>query len=320
MFKQLLLIVGILPVVAAAQTDASSTTSSIKVEDAAERKNKVDGDIDEDITNAKMRADSGSKSRYSLSSTISYTGGSLSRAFGKDRPNLSGVPGRQTRTSASASLDGRVRFNKNDSMTLGTSFALMTPFQGDMDRQSSQLNVFDPALGFSRVGKLGNFQLLGTLSGTLGTSQESRAIDQNGSATVDLALIRPFQNGLTLGLGFSTSRSFFSTAPGRNAKNANPSNPGKDDRAEQESQIAPYLEYAINDTYSVRTVGAYFNYAHLYGDPKWDRQQKLKNYQSVGVGMAVTRDVYLYPNVQFVPEIARLDFTNVALWATINAF
>jgi hypothetical protein len=43
-----------------------------------------------------------------------------------------------------------------------------------------------------------------------------------------------------------------------------------------------------------------------------------KVYQSAGLGISVTRDIYLYPNVQFIPEDVRSDRTNVGVSANIN--
>jgi hypothetical protein len=38
----------------------------------------------------------------------------------------------------------------------------------------------------------------------------------------------------------------------------------------------------------------------------------------MGIGYSVTRDIYLYPNLQFAPEQISAQHTNVAINATIN--
>jgi len=48
--------------------------------------------------------------------------------------------------------------------------------------------------------------------------------------------------------------------------------------------------------------------------------EKLKVYQSVGLGISVTRDIFLYPNIQFIPSDIRSDRTNIAMSASINIF
>ena len=50
---------------AESQPPQTNAENKMTLEDAADKKNKVDGDIDEEITNPKLRADSGSKSKWS---------------------------------------------------------------------------------------------------------------------------------------------------------------------------------------------------------------------------------------------------------------
>jgi hypothetical protein len=38
------------------------------------------------------------------------------------------------------------------------------------------------------------------------------------------------------------------------------------------------------------------------------------------VGYSVTRDIFLYPNIQFLPNQVASDMTNVGIQATINVF
>ncbi len=309
----------------AQETSQAEGQTTIKIEDAADQKNKVDGNIDEEITNARMRAESGSKSKFSLSTSIAYTGGAVSRPFGKDRPNLAaGEPGNQERTSGDIGLNARYRWSKSQSVTVGTSFGMMTPFQGDLDKNETQFNVFDPNAAYNLVGKVGPLQMSGAVGMSLGTSQESRGIDRDGSISASVTGLHAFQNGLTLGLSVGSAHYFYDTKPGQisNLKSREKYKNfyGGDSRTQWSLGVYPFMEYAFNDTYSFRTVFGYFNWRHLYGDPNRYRLLQTFVYQSVGVGISVTRDIYLYPNVQFVPDNIRSDFTNVALSATMNVF
>ena len=79
--------------------------------------------------------------------------------------------------------------------------------------------------------------------------------------------------------------------------------------------VYPFAEYSFTDKLSARTVFGYFNYdksktdsSYSYGTP----------YQSVGVGISLSRNMYLYPNVQFVPNDVRAERTNVGISANIN--
>ena len=308
-----------------AQEEASPAAegeTKLKIEAAADKKNTVDGDIDQEITNARMRAESGSKSKFSLSSTLSYTGGSIQKPLGQRRPNLAGTPEIQVNTSANIGLDGRYRWTKNDSFTVGVDAGLYTPFQGDVNGAENQLNIFDPNVAYSRVGKVGALQTVFTVGASAGTSQESRNIDNLGGLVTSYNMLHSFQNGLTVGTSAQVGYNFYESDPGAVTKGGTrrPGYYGGDRRTEYALGVFPYAEYAFSDKLSARTVFGYFNWRHLYGDDNRYRLLQTYVYQSIGVGIAVTRDLYLYPNIQFLPGDVRDDFTNVALSATINMF
>lgn len=308
---------------------SSSGQSTLQLQDAtaSEKKNKVDGDIDEEITNAKMRADSGSKSRFSLSTGLSYTGGSLAKPLDAKRPALSGEPGQQTRTSGNLDLSARYRWSKNDSVSLGTSFKLYTPFQGNTSKAGQkQYSVADPVLSYTRTGRLGSaIQTNGYVAASAGTSEESLSTNSLSSVFSQFTLLHGFKNGVTVGAAFFGAYTFYGNAAGTDPS-MDPDDQwqyagyGGDDRSLVNLGIFPFLEYSINDAFSLRTVFGYFNWRHIYGDPNDFRLLQTYIYQSVGLGISVTRDIYLYPNIQFVPDNIRSDFTNVAFSASMNIF
>ena len=308
----------------AAETKKSEGQTTLKADELKE-KNKVAGDIDEDVTNARMRAESGSKSKWSISTTLNYKGGSLKQGFGAKRPNLSGKPGEELNSSISIDPNVRFRWSKNDSVTLGNSFAVMTPFQGRTTK--NQLNWRDPALGYNRVGKLGVLQTSASVSLSAGTSNESKALDNMGGIGTQVSGLYSFQNGLTLGTAVAFVWNHYTSKPGQNtdprSKNLDDAGMpmyGGDARNQYDVAIYPFLEYTFTDKLSFRTVFGYFNWSHTYGDPNKYRLLQSFVYQSMGVGISVSRDIYLYPNVQFVPDNIRSDFTNVAMSAMLNVF
>ena len=81
---------------AAQETVESSSQSTTKIEDVKES-NKVtdDVDVDEVITNKKMRAESGSKSKWSIGTSLNYSGSTVKAPLKPSRPNIAagaGVP------------------------------------------------------------------------------------------------------------------------------------------------------------------------------------------------------------------------------------
>ena len=83
-------------------------------------------------------------------------------------------------------------------------------------------------------------------------------------------------------------------------------------------QIYPVAEYIINDKLNLRTVLGY-QWEQLRST-RYTNYHKLAVFQSVGLGISVTRNIFLYPNIQFLPSDIRTDLTNIGLSAYINAF
>lgn len=302
-------------------TAAPTNENTVKIQDVTGQKNKVEGDLDTEITNPKIRADSGSKSKFSMSTTMSYKGGAISRPFGVERPNLAGVPENQVDSSIDGSLKVRYRPSTHSSFTLGVGMGLKTPFQGDVNHDNSQVNIGDPLVGYNYTFAAGGLQHSMNLTGSAGTSQESLHVDQDASAAVDYTLMKAFQNGVHLGFSTSAWNNFYNTAPGKNtATMIRSSDHQVDSRTAWAMSFFPTLEYYLSDKVAVRTLFGYFRWRHLYGDSKTWSMTRMKEYHSVGLGLTVARDVYVYPNVQFLPLDIRSKYTNFGISTTINVF
>jgi hypothetical protein len=166
---------------------------------------------------------------------------------------------------------------------------------------------------------MGAFQTVGVLAYAYGTSNESRSIDQTHQFGASFNAMHAFTNGISAGASIGADYYNFTSAPG-SLKGTAAESYGKDTRVAWDLGIFPQAEYKFNDRYSARTVFGYFNWKHLYGDSNKTRMLQTYVYQSLGVGIAVARDVFIYPNIQFVPNNIRSDFTNFAMSTTINVF
>lgn len=82
-------------------------------------------------------------------------------------------------------------------------------------------------------------------------------------------------------------------------------------------QLYPIVEYVINDWLNFRTVWGWQVYQQTRKDDTWT-YSKRKVYQSFGTGISLSRDIFLYPNIQFIPNDLRDDRTNIGLSAYIN--
>jgi hypothetical protein len=275
-------------------SDSSSSTTQLPKELKTDRK-----DIDEEITNKKLRAATGSKALISMQSEITYNGGSVKDPFSSARPKLTpGTVGNDD-SKLLGKVAGKYRMTDHDNLSLGVGVGWTKP-----TREGQRGQVENPYLDYARVFKTGSLQNVLEATGTYYTADKNRNEKKLGQDTTFTwnVLYTVANTKLQLGLYTSYSREYYTESVS--------------DAALDQIGVDPYAEYALTDRYTVRTVynGGNFNNT-TSNKVAFVRDAQ---YQSLGIGVAVTRDIYLYPNVQWVWEDVRAERTNVALTANIN--
>lgn len=307
------------------QANQSANTSTVKVSDVQNKEEKK-SDLDSEITNARMRAEAGSKSKWSVKANLAYQGGSVEKPLDKERPNYRRGTTGQALTYLTGTIGMAYRATDKDAIRLGTGVTMLTPFHNNMnDLQSNKLadsddtkvlNVSTPYIEYSRSFRTGNVMHMPGISYSHATEQYDTEVLKNiGSVTLDHTMVADiagsnFQPGLSLSLDYSIYKDNSQSFDHMETSGA---------RTDYNIGIYPFLEYSFNDTLSFRTVFGYFSYAH-YRSEEAATFQRLVSYQSMGVGISVTREIYLYPNVQFIPDDIRGDRTNIGLSSTLNVF
>jgi hypothetical protein len=298
---------------ALAQNTNSTTTKASDLVKQSEQK-----DIDNEITNAKLRADSGSKSKHSISISAAYSGGTLEDAFGKKRPNIVGAAGTETLSALTGSLNYRYRLTPGDSVTAGFGVKWIAPghdFEKSESDKISKQEASNPSIGYTKAMKAFGVQNISAAAITKITS--SQVLDRekmNGYLYFShTALGEIGTSGWQIGLtAAATSYMYNEYLPGRDSSGKQAETP----QTEYEVGLYPVAEYIFNDRYNFRTVFR----GNSYGSTRDNRFafEQLEPTQSMGLGIAATRDIYLYPNVQFVWRDVRSERTNASLTATMN--
>ncbi len=302
-------------VVPTANQTATTVPSDIK--DADLKK------IDQDITNAKMRAELGANKKYSFQASLAYSGSTVEKPFAEVRPPIrAGISSLQTPASLAGTVSGKYKMNANNSFSLNTGVSISTPFHGTYDngnkidnpvktsskKEIDRFNVADPSLSYTRAGKLGELMSITSVEATYYTT--SAYVDDGGMVGgLDLSqTVAGDFSGWTLGAYIGLSKTIYK---------ADLTADQKAGESLASMYMSPFAEYAFNDKYSFRTVLNYFAW-DIAANGQQGAATALNPQQSMGFGMSVTRDIYVYPNVQFMPFNLRADLTNVGLSTTIN--
>jgi hypothetical protein len=278
--------------------------TKMKIEDAADKKNKVSGDVDQEITNNKLRAEAGSKSRWSGSFTANYLGGSIEKPLDKDRPNLTHDPV-APKVNMSGSFGARYRVDKNQSLSLTAGYALERPLQ-----EAKRGQIENPSLNYNNARKLGPLQTVFTGTGSITTNSDSRTIGDVGGLGLSETVIYDFGGSRTsIGLAVEAGYEFYDKYDEMVQPKGQRSAPAKAYQEDYSVAVYPFAEYNITDKINLRTVFRPWIFSHPITNDAVTFQKRPWT-QSFGVGVAVTRDVFLYPNFQWDWERWRRDDFN----------
>lgn len=273
--------------------------------------NKVPGAeaVDDMITNNNLRALSGSTSKWSFASQWNYLGGTLGAPLNEDRPNIAGSSATTNKTDIDGTLNIKYNIDVQNSLLTGFGVRWIAPFKagGPTNYSGTTYDAINPSVTYQHIYKLGGLQSVLQVSGMQYTQADSVsqgfaqnfAIDQENMYEIGKTGI---SIGGSVGVGYNTF-----TNDDADLATA---------QSVYQFWLLPYAEYALTSTINLRTVCNLLYYEHYKsGDLIHDVVT-----ESVGVGFSVTRDIFLYPNVQFLPSQVASVYTNVGVAATINLF
>jgi len=326
--KSIILVIVTMGLGAFAQQSSTSLSSqqtnesSAKIESLKKNDEKLK-DIDDEITNARLRAALGSKSLWSVRTAMNYQGGSVTRAFSEQRPNYRGAVATNVRTFFDASVAIKRRMGEKDSINFGSGVTTFTPFHRTLDEATNSgdgrrnMTVSNPFLEYNVAYKVGDLQASTALTYTHSTNDfDVNTVKTYNSVDIGQTLIATIGTSLSLGASAVVVKTFYRGSSDFDGEG--------NSKINLQAGLYPFLEYAFNDKYAYRTVFGYFEFqefmSNAQGQSQYGKFRQLTPYQSMGIGISFSRDIWVYPNVQFVPQDIRDDRTNVGIAANINIF
>lgn len=320
--KSLLILLSAVPALVSAQALAAAVPAASGGSTSTETQNvnksdQASDEADQLITNRQLRASSGSLSKWSINTFWSYSAGAINAPFDVVRPNITAAGDTGTLQSLYGEVGARYRVSAKDSISASIGLNMISPFhfgietdqqalKQEFDSNARKLTANDPTLSFRHIDRmLGNLQSVSTVSLYMYTTEFRRnAGFRNGVLLSQNFMYEVGKSGLSLGTAVNFTINTFG---------------GDADTSKRPGFILgfyPALEYVINDSLNVRTVSGVWVNEFRRDGTNFERVV----YQSVGLGVSVSRDVFLYPNIQFLPGDLRADKTNLGLNANVNLF
>jgi hypothetical protein len=315
--KKLLLPIAILSLVAYADdAKINKSEESVKIK----KEKKVDK-ADELITNRRFRASNGSLSKLSMNTSLTYSAGSIDKPFDAERPNISNAGDTTSIAGMSGTVNASYRLNTLNRINAGAGLQMLAPFndsidtkneraQKEFDDNRGELEVNNPYVSYSHFNKFFGVQTI--LSGSITQYTAGNFTDLGYQNRVSASINTMYDFGgspFSIGVLGVYDRFYYDGGNYSDGEKAN--------QADVVWGFLPQAEYVINDTFNIRTIMRSNWYQNSMADHEFSQRPIT---QSVGLGISVNRDIFLYPNLQFVVEDAQASNTNIGLSANINMF
>ena len=259
------------------------------------------------MQNARMKTLEGSKSPWSGQFQMSYSGSSIDHPFSELAPNPTHEP-QEPLVTLSGVVAVRYRLDPKTTVGLGSGIVTETPFQGPKHSTLS-----DPQVDIARSFTLG--PLHNRVDATLVQYTNHQYYNEYGyrqELSLALESFHEFSSGLTIGLQLATEGNTFATG-------------GDYPKAQQVDYmlaVAPYFEYTLNSTFNLRSViGIVDNHLRDKPDPKVYQHPNV--YQTFGLGISVTKAVFVYCYAKAQPysgEAMTVKNTTAGFSTIINLF
>lgn len=283
-----------LPTTPVAASSATSTTSTSSI--LPNRKFEESSTL----TDAKLKADAGSLSRFSAKASLAYYGPTFGDLSAPEQPNPDGSVGNYSQ-AIKGSISARYRLSPDSTISAGTGVAFNKPFHG-----LERTDVNNPFVSYDFSSRFDKLQMRNSPGLTVSTVPNYTQIGQIGGLSWDNSLVYDLGSGWAASFDSSFNLWIF-TRPYRSG----PPKKGGDGNASQYSlSWYPGLKYNFSDRFNVNTSAGFSlqNPRSAFDDTVlWNKTVSLR----LGAGYAFTRDVYFAPYVQsYVTKLA-FDTTSI---------
>jgi hypothetical protein len=290
-------------------SSASETRTAIPQSEIEAKK--FSDDIDKEVTDIKLRNNSGKKRTYSSSIFVSYSGGSLGDPGSDKRPNVgdSKIP---YPVSLSTDIAFRVRLNKNKSIFAATGLYQATPFtDSDAEKakgKSDELELNTIFLGYNDTFAAEQTQVGSNLRLYFTTQDSRREFGELATAGYSVSAHNQIGKSTLQGaLRVDLYYTYYDKGGADLEKY----------QVDYGLGVVPTLQWNPSDKWNVYTSLNVLRYQHTRSDD-FNKLGRAPSTQSLGAGVAIVRDFYLSPYIQFEPEKMSNDRTSVNLSVSMN--
>jgi hypothetical protein len=274
-----------------ASTASSESTSRLSLPKIENKK----FEENTEITDAKLKADAGSLSKFSLKFNLSYYGPTLGDLSVKDQPNPDGTIGTYE-TSLGGAMAARYRVDPKSSYSMGTGLKAIHPLHG-MER----FDVQTPYVSYDKAERIYDFQTRSSFGPSLTTIPNYKDVGQVGALTYDFSSVYDLGSSrVAVGLDANISLFLYNRQYRTSDRKA----------SRGVVQLFPTLKYNFSNRLSINTSTALSWLAPRSVSNETVLWNKVVS-QRLGLGYAFSRDIFIFPYLTLYPTKLAFDTTTM---------
>lgn len=255
-----------------------------------------------EITDSKLKAEAGSLSRYSLKFHLSYYGPTINDLSVKDQPNPDGSIGTYE-TALGGSIGARYRLSSTRSITAGSGLKAIYPFNG-----CNRVDLNNPYLNYDVLSKVAGIQMRNSPGISYVTVPNYKVVGQFASLTYDLGMVYNIgTSDVAIGLESNINYLLYNRDYIKKDKKA----------AQYNIAFFPNIKYNFTDNLNAVT-SLSLNYWNARSTKSAFNLQKRTLGERLGLGYAITRDIYISPYLVFYPSKLATNTTTINLTTTFS--
>ena len=256
-----------------------------------------------EVTDAKLKAEAGSLSRYSMKGNLSYYGPTIGDLSAKDQPNPDGSRGTYE-TALSGTVGIRYRLDSTSSVSGGTGLKVIHPLHG-----AERTDVQTPFLSYDVTSRTAaGIQMRNSFGLSYVTIPTYVEVGEVASASYDISSVYNLGDSrFAVGLDGNVSYFIYNRSY------------QKSDRGASRGSVAiyPTLKYSINDQWGFATSTSI----------NWLAPRDRSNEtvllprtvtQRVGISYGYSRTIYVYPYLTVFPTRMAWDTTTMNISTTFS--
>ena len=254
-----------------------------------------------EITDERLRAESGALSRFSLKVNLSYFGPPVADLSAKDQPNPDGIVG-SYQTAIGGNAGGQLRLSKRSSFGLSTGFKMIHPFQ-----ETTRTDVNNPMMSYTFADRYSGIQMRIMPAVIVRTVPDFIRIGQFAYLLASVSALYDITGtNFSVGGDLALSKFLYNQDYVKSHGKA----------SDTSLELGPQVKYRLSSNLStVASVSVPF--VRLRGNSSFQTRTLTSK---VGLSYALARDIYLNPYLSFFPQAPEWKTASINVASVVSVF